>query len=134
MARQYMAAMQAGEWVTCARLMHSDALAAVRRLIAAAKDAQDVAEVRKILGLTERERFADLSDTELFARFLRGTMAPVHAAVRNATITVIGSVRESPDVVHVVIRVTPAPDGQAVSVNSLKLEGGVWRILLLKEL
>ncbi len=75
-----------------------------------------------------------MSDTELFARFLRGTVAPVHAAVHNTTITVIGSVRESPDVVHVVIRMTPTPDGRAVEVNSLKLEGGVWRILLAKEL
>jgi hypothetical protein len=136
-AASYMAAMRAGDWARCAALMHPDALTQLRRIFTPIVAADESGQVlRQIFNVQNNNEFAQLSDAVLFERVMRAVSArspETSAGFTNATMTIIGSVPESPDMSHVVYRMEIPVEGVTVttlSVMSLRRHGATWRALL----
>lgn len=70
-AADYAASVTEGDWHRIADLMHPDALAAIRKLmelLPASRKSPDI--LFKVFGTESREEAAELTDKDLFARFM----------------------------------------------------------------
>ncbi len=139
-ATRYGAALRAGDWDGLARLMHPAATAQFRSLftplVAADKSGQ---AVQALFGLSSPAELAKLSDTEMFARFLRNVMAQqgLREMMSGSTMQVLGHVSEGPDIAHVVYRIHMSVDSVAIDktdVLSLRRSGATWGVLLSADL
>ncbi len=138
-AAGYLTAMQAADWAGMAKLMHPDALRQLREylspLFASAVPEADAFR-QQFLGVRTAAEATALSDTTVFANFVRALNARDPAAARaisEATIQQIGHVPDGVDIAHVVYRATLDVEGMTISnVNVLTVkrwERG-WRVLL----
>lgn len=139
-AARYMAATRDCDWKACANLLHPEALIEFARLMRpmlhAAKSDESLAD----LGFTSKEQIDLVSPTELFMRMmsLKMKLQPELVEVYHSTKgQALGHVTEG-DEVHVVCRYTATSSrgvtSSSVTVESLKLSGGEWRLLLSREL
>jgi len=138
-ASAYMQAVRAGNWAGMAKLMHPEALNQLRTLMQPlfASNAPEADDFRqRFLGVRTAREAAALSDTTVFANFVRSLneQNPTAAqALQAATIEEIGHVSEGPDVAHVVYRATLDVEGMTISnvnVLTVKRSGDDWRVLL----
>jgi hypothetical protein len=139
-ARQYTQAMQAGDWMGMAALMHPAALRELRDLfdpIFAMPGAERT--VPMLLGVSTMDEARTLSDTGLFAGFIQFMVNQdpnVASALSTAKVDVIGHVPEGNDA-HVVFRTTLEVQGITMTqmdVITMRPSGSEWRGLLAGDL
>ena len=140
LATQYIAAMRQADWNTVAALMHPRALASLRGLVnAMAKKQGSEQFMTQVLGGSAAD-VAKLSDQQLFARFIGGTLGanPDMAKVLgSAKGTVLGHVNEGTDTAHVLYRMRMSFNGvemAKVDVLSAAKDGAGWRALLTADI
>jgi len=140
-AQAYANAIKASDWAGAARVMHPDALKQLRGIFAPLVSGPAAAEVGGgLFGVATAAEFASLSDTVMFATFLRNMMAQAPAvatAIAGATITSIGHVNGGADTVFVVNRTEMSMEGVGVTqfeVLPFALYHGEWRALLKADL
>ncbi len=130
-AKAYMEASRAADWVRCASLMHPDALKQLRGLfeplVAATKTEKDKKEMESILGVKDKADFDKLTDADIFAK-LFGVLTLISPELRkilnSSSFDIVGQLQESPDLVHIVYRMhlkIEAP-GIKVPISMTKLE------------
>lgn len=136
-AARYAEIAKAGDWDTYARLMHPEALSALKKIFAEVVwTARGAEVVQKLFGLKTAQEFDALEPAEVFSRLfarLEKSMPQFKAAAQNMDVTVVGSVPEGPDVAHVVYRTNAKVEHLGItrtSVLSLKRHDGEWRALL----
>ncbi len=133
----YMGALRSGAYDSAAVLMHPDALHQLRTMFEPIVRADSSGEVaRQLFGLTTPAGFRELSDTALFARFLRTVMnasPELKQIMGGADVRVIGHVNDGPDSAYVVYRMHVTLGGISVSkvdAAATKRLGSEWRMLL----
>jgi len=138
-AMRYAHALRDNNWTEVASLMHPVALAKLHNTLRPLLECQSPAldPIRqRFLDVSSRDEAAQLSDTEVTARFLRSVMdqaGGVAAAFRTATVEPIGHVMEGPDTAHVVVRLSFTVDSipmNAIDVFSMARYHSTWRGLL----
>lgn len=145
--REAYARMRAGDWNAAAEAFDPAALARFRAMLeplfsAASEPAGEGQENRDAMMLMllfapakSVEEVRALSDRELFARLMRGTMSLAGAELDDQVI--LGNVAEGKDLVHVVTRNTARMDQTTVSkVEAVTLQRtpGGWRLVLTGEI
>ena len=144
-ARAYVATLTAADYAATARLMHPDALGAMRRFVDVMTAGDENAEVREqLLGVRDARAAAALTDAEVYARFLdvgMGGAAGLGGAMRGATFDVLGHVDEAPAGAaaqsHVLYRLHLTLEGARVArvdVLTLRRAGADWRAMLAGDL
>ena len=144
-ARAYVATLTAADYAATARLMHPDALGAMRRFVDVMTAGDENAEVREqLLGVRDARAAAALTDAEVYARFLdvgMGGAAGLGGAMRGATFDVLGHVDETPmgaaAQTHVLYRLHLTLEGARVArvdVLTLRRAGADWRAMLAGDL
>ena len=144
-ARAYVATLTAADYAATARLMHPDALGAMRRFVDVMTAGDENAEVREqLLGVRDARAAAALTDAEVYARFLdvgMGGAAGLGGAMRGATFDVLGHVDETPmgaaAQTHVLYRLHLTLEGVRVAkvdVLTLRRAGTDWRAMLAGDL
>jgi hypothetical protein len=125
------------DWPAYAHLMHPEALRSMKQMFRPIVEADTKGEAAQgLFGVAGIKGYDAASDSALFCSLMVNLMkiAPAMVeAVKNAQYTVIGSVPEGQDRVHVVYRVrTAAEDVQVTKVSaiSLRRHGETWRFLL----
>ena len=125
------------DWPAYTHLMHPEALRSMRQMFRPIIVADDTGEAAQgLFGVAGIKGYDAASDSALFCSLMVNLMkiAPAMVeAVKNAEYTVIGSVPEGKDLVHVVYRVhTAAEEVQVTKVSaiSLRRHGESWRFLL----
>jgi hypothetical protein len=125
------------DWPAYAHLMHPEALRSMKQMFRPIVEADTKGEAAQgLFGVAGIGDYDAASDSALFCSLMVNLMkiAPTMVeAVKNAQYTVIGSVPEGQDLVHVVYRVrTAAEDVQVTKVSaiSLRRHGETWRFLL----
>jgi len=149
-ARAYVATLTAADYAATARLMHPDALGAMRRFVDVMTAGDENAEVREqLLGVRDARAAAALTDAEVYARFLdvgMGGAAGLGGAMRGATFDVLGHVDEATAgapagaaaaQTHVLYRLHLTLEGARVArvdVLTLRRAGADWRAMLAGDL
>jgi hypothetical protein len=129
------------DWPAYTHLMHPEALRSMKEMFRPIVEADTKGEAAQglfgVAGVKGYDAASDsASDSALFCSLMVNLMkiAPAMVeAVKNAEYTVIGSVPEGKDLVHVVYRVhTAAEEVQVTKVSaiSLRRHGETWRFLL----
>lgn len=125
------------DWPAYTHLMHPEALQRMKQMFRPIVAADTKGEsAQGLFGVGGIKGYDAASDSALFCSLMVNLMkiAPAMVeAVKNAEYTVIGSVPEGKDLVHVVYRVhTAAEDVQVTKVStiSLRRHGETWRFLL----
>src|SRR5262245_31885505 len=120
-AKAYVEATRATDWLKCAGLMHPDVLKQVHDLLEpivdlAGKSAPDGKQLEMLLGVKDKAEFNRLGGAEIFARFL-GLLTRVSPEMKNvlssSSFEIIGQVPERTELVHIVYRMQvrlPAPN------------------------
>ena len=110
-AKAYLEAARAADWVGSAKLLHPDALKQVRGMlgvvVSAATTEKDKSEMQSMLGVRDKAEFDKLSDVDAFARLFRmlTIMSPdLRKILTSSSFEIIGPLQESPDLVHIVYR------------------------------
>jgi len=136
---QLMGAMKANDWGRATALMHPAALHQVRILLdpILTTDGAALDTARHLLfGFDTRTVAAAASDSAVMVGLMRFGMSQqpkLPDALRSSTYQLLGVVREGPDTVHVVGRVSMTFGGSTVSqieVTSLMRAGSTWRALM----
>ncbi len=140
-ARQYVAAMQAGDWNGMAALMHPEALAELRGLF---DPLLDIPEARMVIqqfyGAASLEEARARSDTAVFANFIEfvSSQEPlVGEAIRSSRVEFIGHLYEGDELAHVLYRMTMTVEGLPVTqidVFTVRRSGSTWRGMLKGDL
>ncbi len=136
-ANRFMATLTAGDFAANAALMHPVALASVRRIVltVTARDSSAPA-LKQFAGVTSRHAIEQMSDVKLYEQFVSnmlGAQQGVLAALKSATIAVVGHVDEAPDLTHVIYRITMKLGEIQVTkldVLTLRKDGAAWRAML----
>jgi hypothetical protein len=149
-AREAYARMQASDWVAAADTFDPAALKRFRELLlpvldAVGKDQTGKAQSAESRGAfmlwvlfapaTSVEEIKALSDREVFARIMANTMSM--ASAKREGQTVIGSVAEGPDIVHVVTRNNAKVGAETLAkVEAITLHRTAqgWRLALTGDL
>ena len=136
---QLMAASKANDWGRVAGLTHPKALHELRTLLDPILTGEmpvlDTAR-QMLFGLPSREAAAAASDSAIMVGLIHFGMAQQPGAadlMRSSSYQLLGTVREGPDTVHVVGRMTMTVRGGTVTqieVTSLARLDGTWRALL----
>jgi 2-keto-3-deoxy-galactonokinase len=136
-ARQYFTAVRANDYRAAAALMHPAALDQFRdffRSLAAADVSGET--VKTMFGVRSTSEFNALSSQDVFARLL-GTMTSMSPEMKEAMssmrASVVGTVPEGADTVHVMYRMTMGVQGVEVTkmeVLSLQRSGTRWMAML----
>jgi hypothetical protein len=132
-ALAYATAFRDGRWLAAARLMHPHAL---QQLRAAAQVLEGDQVRERLFGVRSATETAAMSDTVLFAAFLKAVGSRT-AAMRTATFEPLGSLPQGKDTAVVVLRVAGEIQGQlfsAYEVMPFLRSGSVWRALLKSDL
>ena len=149
-ARAYIEASRAGDWLKAGSLMHPVALKQLRDmfgpLIAMAKTDKDKQEISAMLGIKDKAEFDKLSDQEVFGKIfglLTGISPEIKNALNSSTYEIIGSVPEKTDLMHVIFRMqlklevpnvsTPISFGK-LDVMTLQRFENSWRAILKGDL
>jgi hypothetical protein len=136
---QLMAATKVNDWGRVAGLTHPAALHQLRVLLDPILTGQrpSLDSARQMLfGLPSREAAAAASDSAIMVGLIRfGMSQQPNAAdlLRSSSYQLLGTVREGPDTVHVVGRISMTLRGGTVThieVTSLARLGSTWRCLL----
>jgi hypothetical protein len=136
---QLMAATKANDWGRVAGLTHPAALHQLRVLLdpILTSDRTGLDTARQMLfGLASREAALAASDSAIMVGLMRfGMSQQPNAAVllKSSSYQLLGTVREGPDTVHVVGRISMTVQGSAVTqieVTSLARLNDTWRALL----
>jgi hypothetical protein len=136
-AKASMELMSKGDWSSYARLMHPDALAEARktfRPIVAADESGKFAE--QFFGVKNSTEFDALSDIAAFEALLNNitkNIPLVGELLKTTDFSIIGSVPEGTDLVHVLYRTGMKAGQLSVSkleVISLRRHQGRWRLML----
>lgn len=150
-AKEYMEASRATDWVKAASLMHPAGLKQMRDLFGpvielAAKKESDRQEMESLFGVKNKEEFDKLSDAEVFAKLLQmvATVSPeVKSALNSSAFDIIGNVPEGAELAHVVFRMQlkiPAPNlpepvaFSKLEVMTLRRFENTWRAELKGDL
>jgi hypothetical protein len=136
-AKAYFAAMQSADWAKCASLMHRDALASMKRTLAAAINADKTGDAAKtIFKLKSVAEYSQLSEATVFERvmdFITSVEPEMKTVLASSTNTILGRVDESPDLAHIVLRSRTKMGGEdvdEVDLISFKKQDSTWRALL----
>lgn len=134
---QSMDAAKRGDWARGSALMHPDALAAAKALFRPIVDSDATGSVAQLFfGVADLESYDALSNEATYTALWSNLSSKIPAfgeAARSSQVLVIGAVRESSDLVHVVYRGLASSGGiniSKVSVATLKLDEGQWRLML----
>jgi len=140
-AKNYFAAMKAGDWAKCASLMNSEALISMKRTFGSIVKADKSGEASKALfGLKSPAEFDQLSETAVFEKlmsFITDAVPDLKSALAASTSAVLGQVNESPELAHIVYRTQVKLGGAEVTqveLISLKKNGSNWRALLTADM
>lgn len=140
-AKNYFAAMKAGDWAKCASLMNSEALISMKRTFGSIVKADKSGEASKALfGLKSPAEFDQLSETAVFEKlmsFITDAVPDLKSALAASTSAVLGQVNESPELAHIVYRTQVKLGGAEVTqveLISLKKSGSNWRALLTADM
>lgn len=142
-ARAYIQALKAEDWPAVVGLMDRQDLQTAHTLMKPALK-KFVALKRKwpspmkeiLEGLTGPADVDRLTPTQTFVRLLRGSLRSINRAggsLRNAEFAILGEVRETPTLVHVVYRAHYRIQDltfRSLSIISLVRRGDAWRVKL----
>ena len=133
----YLGAIRAGKWDDAAALMHPAALHQLRAMFEPIVRADTSGELgRQLFGVANAAALAALSDTALFAHFLRtviGASPELAQIMTSADVRMIGHVNDGPDSAYVVYRIHVSLGGIGIGkVDTAPTErfGSEWRMLL----
>ena len=136
-ASRYMEAMRRGDWATCARLMHPEALRQLKQMFRPIVLAEPTRQVGiTFFNVRTAAEYERLSAEQALERLMRGVtqMTPeLRSAMATSQFELIGHVREAPDLAHVVYRMKVTTQGIGMTkttVMSLRKSGANWRGLL----
>lgn len=136
-AREMFTVTRESNWTAHTRLLHPDALAEFKRMFRELVAAEPTGEVGKLFFNAANVQAYDSQDAGiLFERFMSNLakIVPQFAeALKSLDGTVVGTVTEGADTVHVVYRSSASAEGMSiskVSVLTLRKHDGEWKALL----
>lgn len=134
---QSFAVTKKGDWAAYTQMTHPEALAAAKRMFRAVVAVDTTGRVGDLFfGVNSLEQFDALSDAAAYTALWQNltTKLPVLGdAIRSAEDSIIGTVPEGADVVHVVCRESASTQGismSKVSVITVKKSGEDWKLML----
>jgi hypothetical protein len=126
-----------GDWASFARLMHPEALAAARGMFRPIFDADKSGQFGEaFFGVKTPAEFDALSDVAAFEALMTNLTKNIPLftdVLKSAEFSIVGSVAEGTELVHVVYRTGAKAEGLTISklsVVSLRRHQGRWRLLL----
>jgi hypothetical protein len=133
--RQYFEALQAGDYQTCAALIHPDEITPLRELLLS-PDYQDA--LGMLFDTDDPVELAKLSDIELLTRFLEAALGQdpgIEAIIADIRFSIVGVVYEGTHLAHVVYRAIANIYGIAINrADFVTLRRGrdVWQLNSLR--
>lgn len=132
-----MAAAKKGDWAAYTHRMHPEALAKAKRMFGAVVASDASGRMGKLFfGVDSAMGYDALSDSGAFVALMTNLTEHLPAfaeAMKTADFTVIGTLPEGKDLVHVVYRTGAKAEDLEItrtSVLSLRRHGDEWRMLL----
>jgi hypothetical protein len=134
----YMGAMQSGDWLRVAGLMHPDALVQFKTMFGAVAKADSTGDViSSLFDVADAAEFDQAPPERVFSSFMSGIMSmsgDVSSMLSSAQAEFVGQVEEpARDLTHVLYRMSMDMAGvtvQKVEVLALKRHDGRWRAML----
>jgi hypothetical protein len=136
-AKASMEFMKKSDWSSYARLMHPDALAEAKKLFRSVFVADESGKTAELFfGVKNSKEYDALSDTAVFEAMMNNIAKKIPLftdIMKTMDFSIIGSVPEGADIVHVVYRTSTKATGLSISkleVTSLQRHQGRWRMML----
>lgn len=126
-----------GDWAAYAKIMHPEALSSLKKIFRPIAEADASGQVlSRFFGIPSLARYDSMTDADIFQAFMSNLTRnyPGFAdAMRSHESTVVGSVSEGKELVHVVYRFGTMTEGMTISRTSVitfRRHNGKWKALL----
>jgi hypothetical protein len=126
-----------GDWAAYAKVMHPEALSSLKKIFRPIAEADTSGQVlRRFFGVPSLARYDSMADADIFQAFMANLTRnfPGFAdAMQSHETSVVGSVPEGKELVHVVYRMGAKTEGMTISKTSVitfRRHNGKWKALL----